>query len=122
MVRLAQPKQHKYNAQKTGVNGVTFDSKLEACRYRQLLLLEQAGQISSLELQPKFQLQPAFKGIDGKRQRAIMYQADFSYVEYGVTIVEEVKGFQTAVWKLKRKMFLYHYPAKELRVLGKEDI
>lgn len=122
MVRLAASKRHKYNAQKTKVDGITFDSKLEARRYRQLLLLEQAGHISNLELQPKFELQPGFTDAAGKWQRPVEYQADFGYNEYGNPVIEEVKGFQTAVWKLKKKLFLYRYPDKELRILGKEDI
>lgn len=43
----------KYKAKKTKVDGITFDSKKEAERYRQLKMLENAGHISDLELQKK---------------------------------------------------------------------
>ncbi|MDD3747626.1 MAG: DUF1064 domain-containing protein, partial [Anaerostipes sp.] len=42
----------KYGARKTVIDGITFDSKREAKRYQELKLLEQAGEISYLELQP----------------------------------------------------------------------
>lgn len=100
---------HKYNAQKTTIGDVTFDSKREAQRYPVLLARAAAGEIHDLQLQPRFELQPAFKDVRGKTVRAIYYVADFQYVENGHIIVEDVKGMETAVFKLKRKLFLYRY-------------
>jgi len=106
-------KRHKFNVGKREgrtVDGITFDSKAEAVRYRNLRTLEAAGDISDLELQPSYQLQPGFKR-DGVRERAINYRADFRYRDkHGQVIVEDVKGQRTAVYKLKRKLLLYHYP------------
>lgn len=104
----------KYNSRKTVVNGITFDSKKEACRYQELLLLEQAGEIRGLKLQPEFTLQEAFTTPQGERVRAVKYRADFSYVrpiKEGVDtrwerVVEDVKGVRTKEYQLKRKLML----------------
>lgn len=113
-------KPHKYNAKKTTVDGITFDSKREARRYQELRNLEQFGQfndrIYGLELQPEFVLQESFKDNFGKTHRAIKYRADFKYVQNGHTIIEDVKGVQTAVFKLKAKLFIKKYPGLILRV------
>ena len=101
----------KYHSKKVTVHGITFDSKKEAERYRQLKLLEMAGKIKELELQVKFVLQPSFKK-NGKTIRAITYVADFEYydVAKGKYIVEDVKGYKTKEYQLKKKMFEYRYP------------
>ena len=80
----------KYHNQKVIVNGVKFESKKEANRYWELLLLERKGMIKELELQPRFLLQEGFKK-NGKTYRKIEYVADFKYIENGETIVEDVK-------------------------------
>ena len=41
----------KYRSRKVVVDGITFDSKKEAWRYRELHLLEQTGEISNLQMQ-----------------------------------------------------------------------
>ncbi len=113
---------NKYNAKRTEVDGITFASKAEANRYIELKLLQRAGEISCLKLQPVFKLQEPFIDRYGKKQRAIKYIADFIYADEkgGMgTVVEEVKGFRgNAVWRLKKKMFLLHYPQYDLRIIG----
>ncbi len=122
MIKLAIPRRHKYGAKKTTVDGIVFASGLEARRYQQLKLLLASGTITNLDLQPVFELQPDFRDNTGKKQQAINYKADFKYIEAGRVVIEEVKGFETPVWKLHKKMFLYQYPQLELRVLTEEDI
>lgn len=100
---------NKYNAKKTVVDGIRFDSKAEARRYQELKLLERAGEIKGLVLQPKYLLQEAFQK-NGKRYRAIYYIADFEYLDVSGIIIEDVKGKKTAVYKLKKKMFERRYP------------
>lgn len=100
----------KYKAKKTVFDGITFDSQKEAMRYGELKLLERAGEISDLELQPKYVLQEGFRDKDGKKHIAITYKADFKYVEKGKEIVEDAKGFETEVFKIKLKLLLYKYP------------
>ena len=100
-----------------------FDSKLERARYRQLKILERAGEIKNLKLQTKFILQPAYIR-NGKKVRAIEYFADFTYydVKKGKMIIEDTKGVKTEVYKLKKKIFEYKYPDLEIVEIVKEDI
>lgn len=101
----------KYNAKKTVVDGITFDSRAEAARYGELKLLEEQGVIRDLELQPRFRLQDGFETADGSRVRPIDYVADFMYLNNdGLKVVEDVKGMETDVYKLKKKLFLNKYP------------
>lgn len=100
----------KYRNVKATVDGITFDSKKEANRYIQLRLLERSGHISDLRCQVKYELIPKQKD-----ERKAEYIADFVYSEGGKTIAEDVKGYATAVYKLKRKLFKYKYPDIEFR-------
>ena len=77
----------KYRNKETTIDNHTFASMGEANRYCELKLLEKAGLISDLQLQPKFELQPKFKK-DGKTIRAINYIADFQSVIFAHTVVE----------------------------------
>ena len=91
------PKRSKYGAVKTTVDGIRFDSKKEAARYGVLKLLLRAGKITNLLRQPEFPI--TINGVKcGK------YVADFSYVEGGKHVVEDVKGMKTAVYKLKKRI------------------
>ena len=67
----------KYNAKKTIVDGITFDSKHEADRYCELKLLLRAGAITDLRLQVPFELQPAFTVNGKKKIDRYHYIADF---------------------------------------------
>ena len=106
---------NKYNAKKTTVDGIVFDSKRESLRYKELKILLNAGIIKDLVLQPKFELQPHYKK-NGKTIRAIHYIADFSYYdnEKGHEVIEDSKGFRTATYLLKKKLFGYKYPDKTI--------
>lgn len=107
---------NKYRNKKVIVEDYVFDSIQESIRYKELKLLLRAGQISNLELQPHFLLQDSFKK-NGKTYRKIEYIADFKYIENGKTIVEDVKGMKTDVFKLKHKLFEKKYPELELRII-----
>ena len=78
----------KYGNRKTVVDGIKFDSGAEAGRYKELRLMEKAGAIKDLILQPEFLLQDKFKH-KGKTERAVKYIADFKYfdVSRGVYVV-----------------------------------
>lgn len=101
----------KYNSKKTVINGQTFDSRKEAKRYQELLFLERAGAIKNLSRQVKFVLIPSQRDeATGKvLERECSYRADFEYTEDGKTVVEDVKGFRTKEYILKRKMMLWKY-------------
>jgi hypothetical protein len=107
----------KYKSQPTVVDGIRFASKAEARRYGELKVLERAGRISGLRLQPSYELQPAFRDVRGRLHRAIRYVGDFAYVENGREVVEDVKGFATQAFAIKSKMFMARYPGIELRVV-----
>ena len=112
---------NKYNAKKCIVNGIAFDSRKEAYRYQELLLLLRAGVIQDLQRQVKFVLIPSQYETyerngkngnrlqDGKRlvERECSYVADFVYTENGKLVVEDVKGLRTKNYIIKRKLMLY---------------
>lgn len=100
----------KYNSKKTVLDGQVFDSKKEANRYQELLLLEKAGVIKNLSRQVKFVLIPSQRDDTGKViERECSYKADFTYEEGIKTVVEDVKGYRTKEYIIKRKLMLYQY-------------
>ncbi len=92
-------KGHKYRAKRTTVDGIVFASKKEAKRYGELKLLEKSGKISNLRLQPVFPMW--VKGCN-----VGTYKADFQYfcAHHCREIVEDVKGYRTPVYRLKKKI------------------
>lgn len=116
--------ENKYRNKRTIVDGIEFDSKAEAARYKELLLLESSGQIEDLTLQPVYELQPPFRDARGRKHRAIKYIADFRYIEVidpqsvqGVDVVEDTKGARTKEFNIKEKLFRFRYPYIDLRIL-----
>lgn len=125
---------HKYHAKKTVYNGITFDSKGEARRYAELRMLERAGRIKDLRMQVPISLIPSIyfdketqtyyfdfekpykKGIVCI-QREKKYVADFVYIEDGVEIVEDFKGYRTDEYKHKKNMLKKLYGI-EIRETG----
>ena len=110
----------KYGNTKEIIDGITFDSQKEANRYCELRLLQRAGKIDKLELQKEFELIPAqFESIKvgntwkrGKCvERACRYRCDFYYwdCEKQNWVCEDVKGYKTDVYKIKRKLLRYRY-------------
>lgn len=100
----------KYHNEKIIYGGIKFDSKKECERYKILKSNEEKGIITNLELQKKFELQPSYK-IKGKTIRSLNYIADFYYYcnDTKEWIVEDVKGYKTEIYKLKKKIFEYKY-------------
>ena len=94
---------HKYNAVRTWCSGYWFASKREARRYSELLLLESAGEVRDIELQPAYRLMSPTP--DGSLVSTAKYVADFRYVDIpsGETVVEDVKGVRTQVYILKKR-------------------
>lgn len=93
-------KQNKYRNVRAvdPVSGRRFQSKAELVRYQELKLEEFCGDITELELQPRFPI--VINGV-----KCFTYVADFKYKRSGVLVVEDVKGFLTAVYRLKKKLF-----------------
>jgi hypothetical protein len=92
------------------VDGITFDSKAESTRYSELKLMNKAGYITDLVLQPKFILQEGFKK-NGLTYRPIYYRADFQYFDKSLKqiIIEDVKGQETKEFLIKKKLFEKRY-------------
>lgn len=89
----------KYRNVKTEVDGITFASKAEAKRYSELKLLERAGKIKELHLQPRYPLT-----VEG--EKICTYVGDFLYRDplTGNYVLEDVKGVRTAAYNIKRKL------------------
>ena len=116
----------KYHNTKTVADGIKFDSKLEAERYTQLKMMERAGIIRNLELQPSFELLPSFRK-NGKTWRKTVYKADFRYIisDGDRIIIEDVKGSTaviTDIFRLKQKLFEYKYPEYTISIVTSKDI
>jgi hypothetical protein len=101
----------KYGNRKVKYDGYTFDSLAERDRYIQLRFMEQEGEITALCVHPRYELIAAYEKNE-RKIRAAHYEADFEYRsnDDGTLIIEDVKGVQTAVFKLKRKLFESMYP------------
>jgi hypothetical protein len=102
-----KPKKSKYGNRKIVVDGIKFDSKREAKRWAALQTLDRFGTISQLERQVPYVLAPAVRLHDETRLKpAIRYVADFRYfdISAGCFVVEDVKGLETDVSRLKRHL------------------
>lgn len=117
----------KYHSKKARTaDGILHDSRKEARRWSELLLLERAGAIKGLQRQVKYVLIPKqeerYERIspktgkrltDGTRviERECAYIADFVYERDGETVVEDVKGYRRGgayeLFTIKRKIMLY---------------
>ena len=98
---------HKYHAIPTVLDGVRFASQAEARRYRELTLLQAAGEIDRLECQPRFPL--VVNGV-----KVGEYRGDFRYTETatGRVVTEDVKGVRTQVYTLKKRLVEALYGVK----------
>lgn len=111
-------KPNKYRNEKVALDGIKFDSKKERDRYAELEMLERAGAIKALVLQPKFDLMCGGKPVKirdkngvGRQSRAVL---DFQYVDAksGALVVEDVKGMDTPISRLKRALLEAEYGIK----------
>ena len=92
--------------------GIRFASKAEARRFRELRLLQAAGEIQLLDLQPVYPL--IVNGVQvGK------YLADFRYYRKdGELVVEDVKGYSgdTSIYRLKRRIVQAQYAIQVVEI------
>lgn len=114
------PRRNKYGNRKVRVDGILFDSEAEAIRYGQLKLMENAGSIAGLTLQPVFVLAPSVI-MGGRKKPPLRYLADFAYYENGQLIVEDVKGCLTDVYRVKRHL-MRSVHGIEIRETGKRRL
>ena len=108
---LIQRWRSKYGAQPTEVDGIRFHSRAEARRYQELLLLQKAGEIvSEIERQPPFPLYMEDCYHADVNHYVCTYLADFHYTRKdGELVWEDLKGFDTPMSKLKRRMVSASY-------------
>lgn len=111
----------KYHSRKVKKDGMTFDSIKEYSRWCDLVKLERAGKIFDLKRQVRFTLIPTQRefcceiGKNGRfkkgkvLERSVVYVADFTYMQDGKYIVEDVKGVKTDVYIIKRKLMLKEF-------------
>lgn len=103
----------KYGARRTVVDGHAFHSAAEARRYSELRLLERSGEITNLELQPRFDLT-----VNG--EKIGFYKGDFRYFSRpkngvsGEYVTEDVKGIATPLYKFKMKLVRALYPEAKI--------
>lgn len=102
-------KRAKYGNRKVVTEDGTFDSEKEYRRWRELKLMERAGEIHSLQRQVPYVLIPTQKDERGKVvEREVRYVADFVYREKpNRLVVEDTKGMKTKEYIIKRKLMLY---------------
>ncbi len=91
-------KRHKYGSRRVCADGFSFDSQMEADHYQELKLLQKAGEIGRIEVHPSFPIV-----INDIHVCTVIL--DFAYDQPGAgKIYEDVKGKDTALSRLKRKM------------------
>ena len=101
----------KYKNEPVAIDGISFQSQWEGELYCEYKMLERAGEIQDLVLQPRFELVPSFKHRK-RTVRKMEYVADFQFIEKGKTIVVDAKSPATRskdAYRIKRKLFLYKY-------------
>lgn len=106
----------KYGAQRTEVDGIVFASKKEAKRYSELKLLEKAGDISHLEIQPRIKLFSGDVPVKFDSGRQAVYVADFRYFDkrLDARVTEDVKGTRTPEYKLKKAFVQAQFPGLKI--------
>lgn len=101
---MISPRKGRYGVNKIEIDGIVFDSPAEGRRYGILKSEEKLGKIRDL----RFQVDYPYKenGI-----HCFIYRSDFNYtiVETGEEVVEDVKGFRTDVYRLKKKLIEARY-------------
>lgn len=106
-----EPKTNKHNSKKVVHDGITFPSIAEGKRY---LMLSNDVNVKFLKLQPRFFF-----------ASGITYKADFDYhriYEDGKTerIIEEVKGYATRDFIMRKKLFKHEFPTLKLHILNRK--
>tara|TARA_Y100001937_G_scaffold38322_1_gene54529 strand:+ start:689 stop:1063 length:375 start_codon:yes stop_codon:yes gene_type:complete len=107
----------KFRNKKVSLDGYTFDSQAEAKHYKFTLKPRlEAGEISHLEIHPRIRCE-----VNGRK--ICDYLADFRYIDLtangpdgqvGCRVVEDVKGYKTDIYRLKKKLVEGLYPGTKI--------
>lgn len=113
----------KFKNKKVEIDGHKFDSKAESRRYLELKTLAQTHKIEDLRLQVPFELIPSQYQNGRCIERSVKFIADFTYLENGQLVVEDVKSLATItpVFVLKRKLMLYIHGIRVRECLQKRQ-
>jgi hypothetical protein len=115
---LKPVKKSKYKNNRVKVDGILFDSQLEADYYSILKLQLKMGTIRGFCRQPEFILQEGFGAT-----KPITYRADFIVFNLDDTAeIIDTKGFETQEFKRTKKLFAGKFPKLELKVVKRGDI
>jgi hypothetical protein len=96
----------KYHNERTVVEGISFSSKKEARRYGELLWAKTSGDCLWFLRQVPFHL-----------EGGVRYLADFLvFWKGGQITVEDVKGFKTPIYRLKKAQVEARYPVKIVEI------
>lgn len=109
MVKRINVRGHKYKVKPMMFENFRFASQKEGRRYQQLRLLERAGELWGLEVQPRYPLTVVGGFVKDIVTKIGEYRADFRYITKDGTIVEDVKGYDTPLNKWKRKHVAAQY-------------
>jgi hypothetical protein len=110
----------KYNARRTPCShGHTHASAREAKRCGELHLLFRGGAIDALVVEPQYWFELNGQVIKHTNGRRVGYKPDFSYMEHGKVVVEDIKSKPTMTEAATLRMALFRalYPSVELRVV-----
>ncbi|WP_271401454.1 DUF1064 domain-containing protein [Salinicoccus roseus] len=109
----------KYGAEKITVDGIKFDSKVEAEYYEHLLKKKELGIVTDIELQPVLNIHPAFT-YRGKKRQKMDYRLDFRVVySDGYEVYIDIKGMATPDGNMKRKLVEYFHRDKNIIWISK---
>ena len=105
---------NKYHVSRVGVPGqIIYDSRAEAKRHQELLLMEKANKIQALHYHGiKFYLGKSDKN------KSIWYTPDFTFIQDGQLIAEEVKGYRVRDFPVRSALFKQQFPEWKLKVIS----
>lgn len=112
----------RYFNKRTGcAEGHNHASAKEAKRCNDLVLLQRAGQIVGLKFEPRFHFHVNGREVKMRNGQCASYRPDFTYVEGGKQVAEEVKaknGYVQEASALRMALFKACYPDIELRIIA----
>ena len=109
-VRCDCEKLNKFRNKPIIVNGINFDGYREGFYCNKLSFLESKKIITDLEFHPAWR-------IEHNKKLICKYIADAKFLFKNETMVIDVKGKETQVFRLKRKLMKAFYPDVEIHLI-----
>lgn len=111
LIRFKSLKRSKYRNTPTNFEGHRFDSAAECDYYKHLMKLERAGEVLMILRQVPFHLTANSENI-------AKYVCDFQVFYKDRVEFVDVKGLETDMFKLKKKLVESQYPV-EIKIVKK---